>query len=113
MLTHGTGVAGEDAAEAACWHNALGDRAASIPAAALTGLTGSLFAGTGGLAIATAAMAVHKQIVPATANFQSPAADCRLNLSAQARPAKIDYVVTGAFSVGGQSGACVLKRYEQ
>ncbi len=112
VLAHGTGVAGEDAAEAACWHNALGDAAGKIPATSLTGMTGSLFAGAGGVSIAAAAMALHKQVVPPTLNFRSPAAQCGLNLSAEARSAKMDYVVTGAFSVGGQSGVCVLKRYE-
>jgi len=108
---HGTGVAGEDTRELAAWHAALGAAAETTPAYALTGAIGSLFAGAGGVSIATAAMALHTQTVPPTANA-APTADGGLNLADHPRQAELHYAVTGAFTVGGQSGACVLKRYE-
>ena len=110
IVAHGTGVAGEDAVEAAAWKSALGSVAGRIPAVAITGAIGSLFAGAGGVTLAVAAMMLHNQVVPPTANFASPAAGCELNFSAQARPANLDYVVAGSFTVGGQSSAVVLKR---
>ena len=112
IVAHGTGVPGEDAREAEAWHRALGDRAAAVPATAVTGAIGCLFAGAGGVALSVAAMALREQQVPATVNFSVPADGCRLDLSGRARPAEIDYVATGAFAVGGQSAACVLKRPE-
>ena len=113
VIAHGTAVAAEDALEAEAWRSVLGDRAAQVPAAAVTGAIGSLFAGAGGVAIGAAAMAVHQQVVPATPNFSAPAAECELALASAPREAELEYVATGAFTVGGQSGACVLKRYEQ
>lgn len=112
ILAHGTAAVGEDLAEADSWRKALGDRAASVPAAALTGMIGSLFAGAGGVSVATAAMALHEQVVPPTVNFRSAAKGCELNLQPHPRQAKLNYVVAGSFSIGGQSGACVLKKYE-
>ena len=112
IVAHGTGVPGEDAREAQAWQRVLGDRAGAVPATAVTGAVGSLFAGAGGVAIAAAAMALREQQVPPTVNFAAPAAGCRLNLSSRVRPTEIDYVATGAFAVGGQSAACVLKRPE-
>ena len=91
---------------------ALGDAAGRIPAAAMTGAMGSLFAGAGGVELAVASMALKTGIVPPTVNFASPAKGCELNLSPQARRADIKHVVTGAFAVGGQSAACVLRHYE-
>jgi 3-oxoacyl-(acyl-carrier-protein) synthase len=35
-----------------------------------------------------------------------------MSFATESRKADLNYVVSGAFAVGGQSGACVLKRYE-
>jgi len=112
IITHGTAVPGEDRCEAAAWQTVLGDAAAKAPAAAITGAIGSLFAAAGGVELAVAAMALHTAALPPTVNFQEPADGCDLNLSAQARPVRARYVVSGAFGTGGQSAACVLKRNE-
>jgi len=112
VVAHGTGVAGEDRCEADAWRAALGRRAETVPATALTGAIGSLFAGAGGAELAAAAMALHTQTVPPTVNFAAPAEGCGLNFAAGRREAKLNYVVSGAFAIGGQSGACILKRYE-
>ncbi|MFB3891065.1 MAG: beta-ketoacyl synthase [Phycisphaerae bacterium] len=109
IVAHGTGVAQEDRREAAAWKKALGPSAAKIPAMALTGATGTMFAGHGGVAVAMAAMAIREQVVPPTANFSSPDDGCELNFSDKPRPSDIKYVVCGSFTVGGQSGAVVLK----
>jgi len=112
IVAHGTGAPAEDDYEAAAWRDALGDAVENAPAFALTGSHGSLFAGAGGVALATAAVALHEQTVPPTVNFTAPAEGCRLDLSDSRRSIDAEYAVVGAFSVGGQSGACVLKRCE-
>jgi 3-oxoacyl-[acyl-carrier-protein] synthase II len=112
IVAYGTAVPGEDAAEAAEWKKALGDKLASIPAVSFTSLTGTMFAGGGSCQLALAAKAVEQQIVPPTINFEKPASGCELNLSATARKKEIRYAVVGAFTVGGQSGAVVLKKSE-
>lgn len=112
LVAQGSGVTGEDAAESAAWAAALGDAVNTIPAVAISGAVGSLFAGHGGASLAVAAMALRQQVVPPTVNFASPAEGCRLRLSGAARPASIRYAVVGSYTVGGQSGACVLKTYE-
>ena len=110
IVTHGTAVPEEDRCEAAAWRNVFGDALATIPACAITGSVGSLFAGAGGVECAVAAMALKNQTVPPTVNHLSPAAGCELSFLAEPRASELEYVVTGAFSVGGQSGACVLRR---
>jgi 3-oxoacyl-[acyl-carrier-protein] synthase II len=110
ILTYGTGVPGEDAAEAAAWHAALGERAGSVPACSFTGATGSMFAGAGSVQLAIAAKAIQQQVVPPTLNFKTAAENCELNLAPDPRQGDIHCVITGAYTVGGQSGVCVLKR---
>ncbi len=112
VLAHGTGVPAEDAAETAAWTRALGDRAGDIPAAAVTGTIGSLFAGAGGAELAAACMCLREQTVPPTVNHESPAEDGALIFLSHPESANIEYLVTGAFATGGQSAAAVLKRYE-
>jgi len=110
IVAYGTAVPGEDAAEAAEWKKAFGEKLAQIPAVSFTGLTGTMYAGGGAAQLALAAKAVEQQIVPPTINFEKPADGCELNLSAKARKKDIRYAVVGAFTVGGQSGAVVLKK---
>ena len=112
LVPHGTGVPAEDVCEAIGWREVLGERVGEVAAFAVTGAIGSLFAGAGAVQLATAAMALHTQTVPPTVNFATPMDDCGLDLAPEARQTELNYAVSGTFSVGGQSGACVLKRYE-
>ncbi len=114
IVAHGTAVPAEDRCEVQAWHKAMGDAAGKVPAAAITGAIGSLFAGAGGVELAVAAMAVHTGTIPPTVNFHTPGGNGRLNLAATPRLESnhLRYVVSGAFGIGGQSAACVLKRCE-
>jgi len=112
LVAHGTGVKAEDDLESRAWQTALGESLRRVPAVAITGAIGSLFAGAGAIELATAAMALHEQTIAPTVNFERPSPDCPLNLSSEIRSQSLDYAVSGAFSIGGQSAACVLKRYE-
>ncbi len=112
IVAHGTGVPGEDRLEAAAWQNALGSRAESIPAWSMTGAVGSTFAGAGAIELAGAALALANQTVPATVNFEKPIEGCRLKFLRQTQPCAVEYAVSGAHTVGGQSAAVVLKRYQ-
>jgi len=112
IVTHGTGVPDEDVCEARSWRAAFGSAIESVSACAMTGSIGSLFAGAGGVECALAAMALHRQTIPPTVNHRAPAGECGLNFLREPRAAELEYAVTGAFSVGGQSGACVLRRCE-
>ena len=112
IVTQGTGVPGEDRCEAEAWEEVFGDRLPAIPAMAITGTTGSMFAGQSGVTMVAGVLAMQHQTVPPTANFTTPDEGCRLSLSGEARKCEIKYAVIGAFSVGGQSAACVLRRCE-
>jgi 3-oxoacyl-[acyl-carrier-protein] synthase II len=112
IVAYGTGVPGEDLAEVAEWRKALGDAAGSIPAVATTGATGTMFAGGGSVQLSIAAKALVEQTLPAMVNFEKPAEGCEMNFSNHPREMELNYLIAGAYTVGGQSGACVLKRVE-
>ena len=110
IVTHGSGVPGEDAREALAWTNALGDRVGEVPAVSATGAIGNLAAGSGGLQAALACLIAHRGEVPTTVNFTAPREGCALSLSGQRRQMQGEYVIAGCFGVGGQSAASVFKR---
>ncbi len=112
IVAQGTGVPGEDRCEAAAWEKVFGDKLPNIPAMAITGTTGSMFAGQSGVTMVAGALAIQHQTAAPTVNFTTPDEGCKLSLAGEARKYEIKYAVVGAFSVGGQSAACVLKRCE-
>ncbi|MDP6044773.1 MAG: beta-ketoacyl synthase N-terminal-like domain-containing protein, partial [Phycisphaerae bacterium] len=113
IVAQGTGVPGEDRCEAAAWEKVFGDKLPNIPAMAITGTTGSMFAGQSGVTMVAGALAIQHQTAAPTVNFTTPDEGCKLSLAGEARKYEIKYAVVGAFSVGGQSAACVLKRCRQ
>jgi 3-oxoacyl-[acyl-carrier-protein] synthase II len=108
VVALGTGVPGEDRLESGAWAEALGR---SVPAVSTTGAMGQLFAGSGAVQAAVACLAIQHQVVPGTVNFHEGFGE-DLDLSAQPREGRIDCVLAGATSVGGQSAVVALKRYE-
>ena len=109
IVTYGTGVPGEDVAETAEWAKAMGDRVSEIPAVSTTGATGTMFAGQSGVQLSLAAKMMYENVVLPTANFRTAAEGCELNLSAEARTIELKPIVIAAYTVGGQSAACVLR----
>ncbi|MCE5279290.1 MAG: beta-ketoacyl synthase N-terminal-like domain-containing protein [Planctomycetaceae bacterium] len=110
-LPHGTAVPAEDDAETAAWSVALTGRAAPLAACTATGALGSLFAGASGISTIAAAMALHTQTIPPTVNFTAPAAPSSLTFQPTAAWTPLRAAACASFTVGGQSAACVLKRY--
>jgi 3-oxoacyl-[acyl-carrier-protein] synthase II len=112
LVSQAVGVPGEDAAEAEQVRRCLGERAADVSVVAPAGAYGDLFAGAGAVNLAMAAKALHEQKLPATANFASPAEGCELNVRMAGGSAEVAAAACAGYSIGGQSGAIILKRYE-
>jgi len=112
VVAQGTAVPAEDVAEANALHQALGERAASVPVVSLTGAIGDLFAGAGGVNLAVAAMALHKQTIPPAVNCEKVDDACRVKVPTEAAAARLGYALCESFTAGGQSAAVVLKRCE-
>ncbi len=112
IFAYGMSHPAEDACEAAEWKAVFGDALGTIPACSINGTTGQMFAGGGAVQLCIAAKAVSVGPLPATANFQSPAAGVELNLSNQSRTVDMKNVVVASFGTGGQSGAVVLRKVD-
>jgi 3-oxoacyl-[acyl-carrier-protein] synthase II len=112
VIPQGNGVRNEDVAEAQALHEALGERAKQVPVLPLNGGMGSLFAGSGAVNLAVAAMALHKQTIPPATNCVKVDPACGLNVPTAAIQKPLRYALTAGYAIGGQAAAMVLKRYE-
>ena len=105
-------VFGRGGEEAQALREALGDRTKQVPVVPLNGGMGSLFAGSGSVNLAVAAMALHKQTIPPATNCVKVDPACGLNVPTAAIGKPLRYALTAGYAIGGQAAAMVLKRYE-
>jgi 3-oxoacyl-[acyl-carrier-protein] synthase II len=113
IIPSGTGVPGEDVAEARAIRAVFGEQTDRVAVVPLTGSIGDLFAGAGGVDLAVGAMALHTGTIPPAVNFERPDPDGPLNVPTAPVQEDPDYVLCASATVGGQSGAVILKRHEQ
>ncbi|WP_308409407.1 beta-ketoacyl-[acyl-carrier-protein] synthase family protein [Streptomyces pinistramenti] len=105
---HGTSTPVNDLVESAMLHRVLGAHPLVTSTKAMTGHT---LGAAGGIETAFAVLALQHQLVPPTANLESP--DPRIAVETvrkEARPARLDCVVKTSLGFGGHNAALVLTR---
>ncbi|MCL6451903.1 MAG: hypothetical protein K6T75_11475, partial [Acetobacteraceae bacterium] len=111
VAAEGSGTALGDRREAACLHEVLGERAATVPVFSFKGTTGYCLGANGALGAAVAALALHRGTVPPTAGFGEPDPACRLAVVA-GRPLQLDAEVALVNATGPlTASSLVLKRW--
>jgi 3-oxoacyl-[acyl-carrier-protein] synthase II len=110
---HGTSTHYNDKLETMAIKKVFGDSANSIPVSSTKSMMGHLLGAAGGVEAGIIALALHDQIVPPTANYQTPDPDCDLDYvpnGARRRPVR--YALSNSFGFGGTNAALLMKRYE-
>jgi 3-oxoacyl-[acyl-carrier-protein] synthase II len=110
---HGTSTYYNDKLETMAIKKVFGDSANSIPVSSTKSMMGHLLGAAGGVEAGIIALALHDQIVPPTANYQTPDPDCDLDYvpnGARRRPVR--YALSNSFGFGGTNAALLMKRYE-
>ncbi|MCK4849901.1 MAG: beta-ketoacyl-[acyl-carrier-protein] synthase family protein [Phycisphaerae bacterium] len=115
VIPHGVGGLKEDLAEAQGIRMGLGEvKAKSVPTLPIQGGVGNSTAGSGGLDLAAATLAISEGTIPAAVNCKHPCPECGLNIVQNNRNGvdpKVVLVV--GYSIGGQSAALVIKRFAE
>ncbi|MDP9174202.1 MAG: beta-ketoacyl-[acyl-carrier-protein] synthase family protein [Planctomycetota bacterium] len=111
VVPNGLGIATHDRAELAGLRTALGKNLERIPFAPMKAQIGSLAAGTG-VDAASAVLALHHGTIPPAVNTKKPLDGVKLNVSPEARNAKINIAVCSTYSLGGQNAALVFRRID-
>jgi 3-oxoacyl-[acyl-carrier-protein] synthase II len=100
-----------DAVEVEIIKRVFGARAYDVPVNSIKGVTGNPLAAGGPFQIAASALSLRDQIIPPTANYESPDPRCDLDfVPYRARKAKVDHALINVRGLGGSASSMVLSR---
>jgi len=112
---HGTSTPVGDASETRVLKVALGDDLARrTPVSSTKGATGHCLGASGALEAIFCTLAIDRDMLPPTINYETPDADCDLDyVPNQARKANVRIAVSNSFGFGGHNACLVLGRFVQ
>jgi len=108
---HGTATTANDRTETITLRRVFGSGADNLAVSSSKGVLGHSLGAAGALELAATALAVARQVIPPTANFEEPDPECDLDVVPNvARPAFIRKAISNSFAFGGLNGVLVLGR---
>ncbi len=109
---HGTSTPLGDVAEVRAIKKVFGEHAYELAVSSTKSSTGHLLGAAGGLEAGLVALAIDRQILPATINLDEPGEECDLDfVPNRARETELAVALTNSFGFGGTNGSLVLARY--
>ncbi|HKA87146.1 MAG TPA: beta-ketoacyl-ACP synthase II [Haliangiales bacterium] len=108
---HGTSTKFNDAGETRAVKGVFGDHAKKLMISSTKSMTGHLLGAAGGVETAYSALALHKNAIPPTINYENPDPECDLDyVPNQAREARVNAVLSNSFGFGGTNAVLILTR---
>jgi 3-oxoacyl-[acyl-carrier-protein] synthase II len=108
---HASSTQLNDSAETMSIKEVLGERAKQIPVSGTKGYTAHPLGATGAIEACICALALDRQWVPPTINYQNPDPTCDLDVVPnQGRAAKLNYIMSNSFGFGGINASIILGR---
>src|SRR5436190_1948560 len=105
---HASSTQLNDSAETASIKQVFGEHARRIPVSGTKGYYAHPLGATGAIEAALCALALDRQWIPPTINYQNPDPSCDLDVVPHhGRAAKLNYVMSNSFGFGGIN-ACVI-----
>ncbi len=109
---HGTSTPLNDKNETLAIKHVFGDYAYKIPVSSTKSMHGHLLGAAGAVETAVCALALCRQEVPPTINYENPDPECDLDYVPNSpRKHEFEYAMTNSFGFGGQNGVVILKRW--
>jgi 3-oxoacyl-[acyl-carrier-protein] synthase II len=109
---HGTSTGLGDIAEVRAIKRVFGEHAYQLAVSSTKSSTGHLLGAAGGLESGILALAIDRQILPATINHDEPGEECDLDfVPNQVRETDLEVALTNSFGFGGTNGSLVMRRY--
>ena len=102
-----------DPTETRAIHTVFGEHAPKLQISSTKAYYGHALGASGAIETAICALALERDWLPPTLNFETPAADCPVNVSAEPRTINSPYAVKLNFTDMGQVAAVVLRRWEE
>jgi len=108
---HGTGTLQNDRSETAALRDVFGSEARRIAVSSSKAVLGHGLGAAGALEMAVTALAIHRQIIPPTANFEAVDPDCDLDVVPNvARQADVNVAMSNSFAFGGLNAVLLASR---
>ena len=108
---HGSGTKQNDRHETAAVKRSLGDHAYKVPMSSIKSMVGHSLGAIGAIEIVACVLALAHQVVPPTANYESPDPECDLDyVPRTARAVKLRSVLSVGSGFGGFQSAVVMSR---
>jgi 3-oxoacyl-[acyl-carrier-protein] synthase II len=106
---HASSTQLNDSAETSSIKQVFGEHARKIPVSGTKGYTAHPLGATGAMEATICALALDRQWVPPTINYQNPDPTCDLDVVPNhGRAAELNYVMSNSFGFGGINGSIVL-----
>lgn len=108
---HGSGTKQNDRHETAAVKRSLGDHAYKTPMSSIKSMVGHSLGAIGAIELVACVLAMAHQVVPPTANYETPDPECDLDyVPRTARPRKLNSVLSVGSGFGGFQSAVVMTR---
>ncbi|MBI4811955.1 beta-ketoacyl-ACP synthase II [Candidatus Falkowbacteria bacterium] len=107
---HGTSTQLNDKIEALAIREIFGDYRVLV--GSTKSMTGHLVGAAGSVETIVCVLAIEKQIIPPTINYQTPDPEIDLDIITQPQSASLNVVLNNSFGFGGHNAVLVLKRYD-
>jgi len=108
---HGTSTKMNDAYESMAIMKVFGDQAKNIAVSSTKGVTGHCLGAAGGIEAVYTALAIHRKVIPPTANYEHADPDCPLDyVPNTAREKPIRIALSNSFGFGGTNGTIALRK---
>ena len=106
---HGSGTRQNDRHETAAVKKSLGAHAYDTPMSSIKSMVGHSLGAIGAIEVVACVLALARQVVPPTANYETPDPECDLDyVPRTARPRRLDNVLSVGSGFGGFQSAVLL-----
>ena len=114
LNAHGTSTPLGDKAETTAVKRAFGDHAKKLVVNSTKSMTGHLLGAAGGVECIATALAVEKDMLPPTINYETPDEGLDLDyVPNKARAKKVRAAISNNFGFGGHNACIVMKKYTE
>jgi len=111
---HGTSTPYNDKFETFAIKQAFGEHAYRLAVSSTKSMTGHLLGAAGGIEAVFSVLAINRNILPPTINYENPDPECDLDyVPNEPREAHVRYALSNSFGFGGTNAALLFKRYEE
>lgn len=113
ICTHGTGTKASDKSETSAIKQVFQQDAYRVPASSIKSMLGHTMGAASAIEAAVCSLAVRNNIVPPTANFETPDPDCDLDyVTTGAREQEVQLAMNNAYAFGGNNASVIFQKYQ-